>query len=241
MQLLDLYEESLFASHGSSWRFSPSLRCRRSGNVSVRYDDGATSILQALWRRAVLAPSGKPGKLHGERSLSRRRGSRFSNCGTIRWPELGAQARRAVYRPLESEILRRLGRRSDTPRISFAAFISALNAGRKNFSQHLGLWEESQAPPESEPPRKEIKEITFDLSYSQLIQKPLTAIGGQTSSPVCKPPTSWSASTPSRCLSTPRPQSGSCANFWIAAKGTNPRRPLRNRTARRVRHIDGDG
>jgi hypothetical protein len=55
------------------------------------------------------------------------------------------------------------------PVFFFAAFISPLNAGRKDFSQHLGLWEESQAPPESEPPRKEIKEITFDLSYSQLI------------------------------------------------------------------------
>ncbi len=32
--------------------------------------------------------------------------------------------------------------------------------------QHLSLWEESQAPPESEPP---IQEITFDPSYSQLI------------------------------------------------------------------------
>jgi len=30
----------------------------------------------------------------------------------------------------------------------------------------LSLWEESQAPPESEPP---IQEITFDPSYSQLI------------------------------------------------------------------------
>jgi len=39
----------------------------------------------------------------------------------------------------------------------------------KKILQHLSLWEESQAPPESEPPRKEIKEITFDLSYSQLI------------------------------------------------------------------------
>jgi hypothetical protein len=36
----------------------------------------------------------------------------------------------------------------------------------KKILQHLSLWEESQAPPESEPPRKEIKEITFDPSYS---------------------------------------------------------------------------
>jgi hypothetical protein len=39
----------------------------------------------------------------------------------------------------------------------------------KKILQHLGLWEQSQAPPESEPPIKEIKEITFDPSYSQLI------------------------------------------------------------------------
>ena len=32
--------------------------------------------------------------------------------------------------------------------------------------QHLSLWEESHAPPERDPP---IKEITFDPSYSQLI------------------------------------------------------------------------
>ena len=38
----------------------------------------------------------------------------------------------------------------------------------KKILQHLSLWEQSQAPPESEPPRKEIKEITFDPSYSQL-------------------------------------------------------------------------
>ena len=36
----------------------------------------------------------------------------------------------------------------------------------KKILQHLSLWEESQAPPESEPP---IQEITFDPSYSQLI------------------------------------------------------------------------
>ena len=39
----------------------------------------------------------------------------------------------------------------------------------KKILQHLGLWKESQAPPVSEPPRKEIKEITCDPSYSQLI------------------------------------------------------------------------
>jgi hypothetical protein len=39
----------------------------------------------------------------------------------------------------------------------------------KKILQHLGLWEQSQAPPESEPPIKEIKEINFDPSYSQLI------------------------------------------------------------------------
>jgi hypothetical protein len=36
----------------------------------------------------------------------------------------------------------------------------------KEILQHPGLWEESQAPPERDPP---IKEITFDPSYSQLI------------------------------------------------------------------------
>jgi len=34
---------------------------------------------------------------------------------------------------------------------------------KKNL-QHLGLWEKSHAPPQSEPPRKEMKEITFDPS-----------------------------------------------------------------------------
>ena len=34
----------------------------------------------------------------------------------------------------------------------------------KKILQHLGLWEESHAPPS-----REIKEITFDPSYSQLI------------------------------------------------------------------------
>jgi hypothetical protein len=35
----------------------------------------------------------------------------------------------------------------------------------KKILQHLGLWEESHAPPE----KKQIKEITFDPFYSQLI------------------------------------------------------------------------
>ena len=36
----------------------------------------------------------------------------------------------------------------------------------KKILQHLGLWEDSHAPPERSPPGKE---ITFDPSYSQLI------------------------------------------------------------------------
>jgi hypothetical protein len=36
----------------------------------------------------------------------------------------------------------------------------------KKILQHLGLWEESQAPPGRDPP---VKEMTFDPSYSQLI------------------------------------------------------------------------
>jgi hypothetical protein len=36
----------------------------------------------------------------------------------------------------------------------------------KKIPQHLGLWEESHAPPERDPP---IKEITFDPFCSQLI------------------------------------------------------------------------
>ncbi len=36
----------------------------------------------------------------------------------------------------------------------------------KKVLQHLGLWEESQAPPHAEPPKRE---LTFDPSYSQLI------------------------------------------------------------------------
>ncbi len=35
----------------------------------------------------------------------------------------------------------------------------------KKILQHLGLWEESHAPPD----KKRKKEITFDPSYSQLI------------------------------------------------------------------------
>ncbi len=38
----------------------------------------------------------------------------------------------------------------------------------KKILQHLSLWEQSQAPPESEPPRKEIKDITFDPSYGSI-------------------------------------------------------------------------
>jgi hypothetical protein len=36
----------------------------------------------------------------------------------------------------------------------------------KKILQHLGLWEESHAPPDREPPEKE---ITFDPAYSQVI------------------------------------------------------------------------
>ncbi len=36
----------------------------------------------------------------------------------------------------------------------------------KKILEHLGLWEEAHAPPDSEPPKTE---ITFDPSYSQLI------------------------------------------------------------------------
>jgi hypothetical protein len=36
----------------------------------------------------------------------------------------------------------------------------------KKILQHLRLWEESHAPPESERP---IKDLTFDPSYSQFI------------------------------------------------------------------------
>lgn len=39
----------------------------------------------------------------------------------------------------------------------------------KKILQHLGLWEESHAPPESEIPAKKINELTFDPSYSQPI------------------------------------------------------------------------
>jgi hypothetical protein len=35
--------------------------------------------------------------------------------------------------------------------------------------QHLGLWEESHAPPEMQPLGKQIKDLTFDPSYTQLI------------------------------------------------------------------------
>jgi len=49
------------------------------------------------------------------------------------------------------------------------ALVEAFRRGEFDYQkilQHLSLWEESQAPPESEPP---IQEITFDPSYSQLI------------------------------------------------------------------------
>ncbi len=36
----------------------------------------------------------------------------------------------------------------------------------KKILQHLGLWEDSHAPPERSPPGKE---LTFDPSYSQMI------------------------------------------------------------------------
>lgn len=36
----------------------------------------------------------------------------------------------------------------------------------KKILKHLGLWEESQAPPDRGPPTKE---ITFDLSHGQVI------------------------------------------------------------------------
>jgi hypothetical protein len=39
----------------------------------------------------------------------------------------------------------------------------------KKILQHLGLWEESHAPPPSEAVRKDKKELAFDPFYSQLI------------------------------------------------------------------------
>jgi len=39
----------------------------------------------------------------------------------------------------------------------------------KKILQHLGLWEDSHAPPERSPPGKE---LTFDPSYSQVIKAP---------------------------------------------------------------------
>ncbi len=36
----------------------------------------------------------------------------------------------------------------------------------KKILEHLGLWEEAHAPPDSDPARRE---ITLDLSYSQLM------------------------------------------------------------------------
>jgi hypothetical protein len=46
------------------------------------------------------------------------------------------------------------------------SFIDQVDAIKK-ILQHLGLWEESHAPPESDPPGREIKELTLDASYSQ--------------------------------------------------------------------------
>jgi hypothetical protein len=46
----------------------------------------------------------------------------------------------------------------------------------KKILQHLGLWEESQTPPERHPP---IKELTFDPSYSQVIKSLRTATEGK--------------------------------------------------------------
>jgi hypothetical protein len=65
------------------------------------------------------------------------------------------------------------------------SFIDQVDAIKK-IPQHLGLWEESHAPPESDPPGREIKELTVDASYSQLIKNPLTAIGAQISHPFRK-------------------------------------------------------
>ena len=39
----------------------------------------------------------------------------------------------------------------------------------KKILQHIGLWEESHAPPERDPP---IKEITFDPSYGSISPSP---------------------------------------------------------------------
>ncbi len=44
---------------------------------------------------------------------------------------------------------------------------SALVKRADSSLKHLGLWEESHAPPDRGPPEKE---ITFDYSYSQLIK-----------------------------------------------------------------------
>jgi hypothetical protein len=47
-----------------------------------------------------------------------------------------------------------------------AAINSANDRLLSRRTQHLGLWEESHAPPDREPPEKE---ITFDPAYSQVI------------------------------------------------------------------------
>ena len=54
----------------------------------------------------------------------------------------------------------------------------------KKILQHLGLGEESHAPPQSEPGGKEIKVLTFDPSYSQLHLTRSYSIEGLMSSPV---------------------------------------------------------
>ena len=45
------------------------------------------------------------------------------------------------------------------------SFIDQRDVIRK-ILEHLGLWEEAHAPPDSDPVRRE---ITVDLSYSQLM------------------------------------------------------------------------
>jgi len=49
--------------------------------------------------------------------------------------------------------------------IAFIAFIDQPDV-IKRILKHLGLWEDSHAPPERSPPEKE---LTFDPSYSQLL------------------------------------------------------------------------
>jgi len=49
--------------------------------------------------------------------------------------------------------------------MAIISFIDQLDVIKK-ILKHLGLWEDSHAPPERSPPGKE---ITFDPSYSQVI------------------------------------------------------------------------